>query len=269
MPPPNVPRQEESDGIPKPSRTMTPVRSPLPPKVPPAPPPSIPRTTAKPITVPPPIAAAKPVTTPPPVATAAVQKTRVDRDVIAAAYAVAPPKFDPSQIAVGTEPPRRRSILPQDPVSLTDTFASLSSAPSRDAITAAAMRYAAGRWRAALLLAVKGKSAAGEAGHGQLLGEDVVAGLSIPVTVPSLVSLALDTGLLTTEPPAGDSPVQDRLDRLLGMPRFPAAIAISVAGRLTYVLVTGDPIADDADSAMADLELLADALGAAYARFLR
>ena len=306
-------RLAESDGIPVPSRTMTPPRSPLPPRAdapkpgsrplppilppknipsivkptnkPPAapppepqPPPSIPRTTAKPITVPPPIAAApeppapkkeppaaRPSTMPP--ATQTTPKRRVDPDVIAAAYAVAPPKFDPSQIAVGTEPPRRRPV--PLPATLPDTFAAMSSAASHDLVKAAAMRFVAGRWRAGILLKVMGKGCAAEAGHGQLLTEDTVAALAVPLTVPSLVSLALDTGALATDPPNEDSPVQDRLDRLLGMPRFPAAIPVVVAGKHAYVLVTGDAIAADTDAAMKDLELLADALGPAFARFIR
>jgi hypothetical protein len=294
-----------SDGVPVPSRTMTPLKSPLPPRKadapkpgmrplpsilppkhipsvvkptikPPAepppepqPPPSIPRTTAKPITVPPPMAAEPPAarsrSMPP--ATASTPKRRVDPDVIAAAYAVAPPKFDPSQIAVGTEPPRRRAL--QLPATLPDTFAAMSSSASHEMVAAAAMRFVAGRWRAGVLFKVMGKGCAAEVGHGQLLTEDTVAALAVPLTVPSLVSVALDTGALATDPPNEDSPVQDRLDRLLGMPRFPAAIPVAVGGKNAYVLVTGDAIAADTDAAMKDLELLADALGVAFARFIR
>lgn len=300
----------ESDGVPIPSRTMTPPGSPLPPRAPaskpagrplppilppknipsiikpkpepkpePQPPPSIPRTSAKPITVPPPIAAAAPEppapkrearaarrsTMPPIIETR--RKPLVDPDVIAAAYAVPPPTFDASQIAVGTQPPRRRSTSRPPPSP--ETFAALSSATSHELVTEAAMAFIAGRWRAGVILKVMGKGCAAEAGHGQLLTEDAIAALAVPLTVPSLVSLALDTGTLATEPPGEDSPVQDRLDRLLGMPRFPAAIPVAVSGKNAFVIVTGDAITADTDAAMQDLEMLADALGTAYARFIR
>jgi hypothetical protein len=190
--------------------------------------------------------------------------SRVDPDVIAAAYAVPPPAYDPNAIAVGTVRPQRK-MLPF-PASLPDTLAALAAVTTRDAATAAAMRFAQGRWRAALLLQIKGRSALGEAGHGTLLGEDVVAGLAIPLAAPSIVALALEARALTTALPRDDSPVQDRLDRLLGMPRFPAAAPIMLAGHAAFVLVIGDPTADDTDAATSDLDRLAAALAAAFAR---
>ncbi|MBA3461219.1 MAG: hypothetical protein H0T46_14740 [Deltaproteobacteria bacterium] len=303
-PTPTLPRTitppPEAEGLPIPSRTMTPPRSPLPPRaegakpggrtlppilppknIPsiikpkpapppePEPPPSIPRTTAKPLTVPPQMKQEAPAarrTTMPPATHTAPQR-RVAADAIAAAQAVPPPKFDASQIAVGTDPPRRRPV--QVPTTLPDTFNALTSAPSHEQVTAAAMRFIAGRWRAGLLLKVMGKGCAAEAGHGQLLTDDAVAALAVPLTVPSLVSLALDIGGLVTDPPSEESPVQDRLDRLLGMPRFPAAIPVVIGGKSAFVLVIGDAITADTDSAMRELELLAHVLGTAYARFIR
>jgi len=189
---------------------------------------------------------------------------RVDPDVIAAAYAVPPPAYDATAIAAGTVRPQRKIL--SLPASLPDTLAALSGVKTRDAATTAAMRFAQGRWRAALLLQVKEKSALGEAGHGTLLTEDVVAGLAIPLAAPSIVALALEARALTTELPRDDSPVQDRLDRLLGMPRFPAAAPVILSGYPAFVLVIGDPTADDTDAATNDLDKLAAALAAAYAR---
>jgi hypothetical protein len=190
--------------------------------------------------------------------------SRIDPDVIAAAYAAGPPAYDPKAIAAGTVRPQRKML--SLPASLPDTLTALAAVKTRDAATAAAMRFAQGRWRAALLLKVKERSALGEAGHGNLLTEDVVAGLAIPLAAPSIVALALETRALTTELPRDDSPVQDRLDRLLGMPRFPAAAPIMLAGHAAFVFVIGDPIADDTDAATNDLDRLASALSAAYAR---
>ncbi len=189
---------------------------------------------------------------------------RIDPDVIAAAYAIPPPAYDPNEIAVGTVRPQRKAL--SLPTNLPDTLTALGAVTTPAAATAAAMRFAQGRWRAALLLQVKEKSALGEAGHGNLLGEDVVAGLAIPLAARSIVAAALEARALTTVVPPDDSPVQDRLDRLLGMPRFPAAAPILVGGYPAFVLVIGDPIADDTDAATSDLERVAAALAAAYAR---
>jgi hypothetical protein len=128
------------------------------------------------------------------------------------------------------------------------------------------MRFSASRGRAALLLTIKEKTALGECGHGHLLTEDVVEGLAIPLGVESIVTLALRTCALTTTPPDDATPVQARLDRLLGMPRFPAAIPISIGGRAAFVLLIGDPTTDDPDTAAIDLGRLADALATAYTR---
>lgn len=228
--------------------------------------------TARPVSVaatpttPPPIAKpapppphAAPAPKPPAPAEKPAPGRRIDPEKIAA-----PPAFDPSQIAVGTEPPRRRRLTV--PATMAETTAALANAATPDAATAAAMKFAAGRWRAALLLAVREKTAFGEAGHGNLLPEDVVAGLAIPLAAASIVSLALETGVLTTSLPADAGPVQDRLDRLLGMPRFPSAMTVTVSGRRAFIFVIGDPTTEDTDAATADLEKLAGALGAAYAR---
>ncbi len=212
---------------------------------------------SRPLKKPPPVHAVTRAPTQPPT-------SRIDPDVIAAAYAVPPPAYDPNAIAAGTVRPQRK-MLPF-PASLPDTLTALGAVTTRDAATAAAMRFAQGRWRAALLLQVKEKSALGEAGHGNLLTEDVVAGLAIPLAAPSIVSIALEARALTTDLPRDDSPVQDRLDRLLGMPRFPAAAPIMLAGYPGFVLVIGDPTADDTDAATNDLHRLATALAAAYAR---
>jgi hypothetical protein len=179
---------------------------------------------------------------------------------------LAPPEFDAKAIAVGTQPPRKKAItVPPTPIA--SALDATLAAKTEEELTAGAIRFAAGRWRAVLMLEVRDKIAAGEAGHGQLLGEDVVVALALPLSVPSMVSQAVERGVLATEPP--ESVVQERLDRLLGMPRFPAAMPVSVHGRPRFVLAVGDSIAGDTDTAMQDLEKLAAALGAAYSRLSR
>lgn len=235
----------------------------------------------KPPTIPPPAASSRPPATPPPppptpptppraTATAALSKPDAPRSHERAPSVppldLAPPQFDAKVIAVGTEPPRRKVVV-VPPTSIADAVEAAAAATNVGDLTAGALRFAAGRWRAVLLLEVRDRIAAGEAGHGQLLGEDTIVALALPLAVPSLVSLAIEQLALATEPP--ESPVQNRLDRLLGMPRFPAAIPILVHARPKYVLVVGDAINGDADAAMKDLATLAEAVGARYTKLSR
>ena len=237
--------------------------------------------TRKPPTIPPPaatgtrpIAAAapprpvppvrqSPPTTPPP---APANPHPFERPPSVPPLELAPPEFDAKAIAAGTEPPRKKAIT-VPPTSIGSALDAATTAKTTEELTENAIRFAAGRWRAVLLFEVRGKIAAGEAGYGQLLGEDVVVALALPLAVPSLVSLAIERGVLATDPP--ESPVQDRLDRLLGVPRFPAAMPIVVHGKKRYVLAVGDAIAGDTDTAMQDLETIAAALGAAYTKLSR
>ncbi len=179
---------------------------------------------------------------------------------------LAPPEFDAKAIAAGTEPPRRKAIT-VPPTTIASALDATLAAKTSEELIESAIRFAAGRWRAVLLFEIRDRIAAGEAGYGQLLTEDVVVGLALPLAVPSAVSLAVERGVLVTEPP--DSLVQERLDRLLGVPRFPAAMPIVVHGKRRFVVAVGDPIAGDTDTAMQDLEKLAIALGAAYTKLSR
>lgn len=202
-----------------------------------------------------------------PAASAEPPRSRIDADRIASAYASPPPAYDGKAIAAGTARPQRplrRTHSP--PANMPDTLAALASVTTRDDATAAALRFARGRWRACLLVEIREKSALGEAGHGLLLTEDVVASLAIPLAAPSIIALALEARALTTDLPRDDSPVQDRLDRLLGMPRFPAAAPVLLGGAPAFVIVIGDPTTDDTDAATSDLDRLATALAGAYAR---
>ena len=81
------------------------------------------------------------------------------------------------------------------------------------------------------------------------------------------MSQAVERGTLSSDPP--ESVVQERLDRLLGMPRFPAAMPIMVHGKPRFVLAVGDSIAGETDTAMQDLEKIARALGTAYTKLSR
>ena len=204
-----------------------------------------------------------PPTTPPP---APANPHPFERPPSVPPLELAPPEFDAKAIAVGTEPPRRKAIT-VPPTTIASALDATLSAKTSEELIESAIRFAAGRWRAVLLFEIRDRIAAGEAGYGQLLTEDVVVGLALPLAVPSAVSLAVERGGLVTDPP--DSLVQERLDRLLGVPRFPAAMPIVVHGKRRFVVAVGDPIAGDTDTAMQDLEKLAIALGAAYTKLSR
>lgn len=161
-------------------------------------------------------------------------------------------------------PPPRRAR------SLEEALDALATATTRDAATELAMERAAARWHAALLLTIKDGAALGHRGHGAQLAGDAAQAVVLPLAAPSLVKLAHDHHHTATEVPAGA--VQDRLARVLGHPRAPAAAPVRIGARVALVLAVGDPIArpgDDEPAPLDELERLADALGAAYARIVR
>jgi hypothetical protein len=164
-----------------------------------------------------------------------------------------------------TAPPRRL----EPPPKLGDTLTSLSSAITRDVATELAMKFVAGRWIAALLLTIKEGAALGHRGHGAQLSADAVQAVAFPLSAPSIVKAAHDERTLITAPPAGPRTIQDRLERMLSQPRFPAAAPVMVATRIACVLAVGDPISGDTDAALADLDSITAALGEAYARIVR
>jgi len=128
------------------------------------------------------------------------------------------------------------------------------------------MAFARGRWAAALLLRLQGGAARGELGHGARLPLEAVLGVSVPLDEPSLVTAALRTPGVITQPPAGAGELQDRLDGLLGLPRVPAAASARIGDQVAFVLLVGDPASGDERVASAELGQLMTALGAACAR---
>ncbi|MEO8706256.1 MAG: hypothetical protein ABI867_39870, partial [Kofleriaceae bacterium] len=152
------------------------------------------------------------------------------------------------------------------PMTIDDAIDAIDAATTRDAATDVAMRFAHGRWAAALLLMIKEGAALGHRGHGAQLSADAVDAVAIPLTAPSIVKVAHDTRRLATEPPPGAGAIHERLVRLLGSARTAMAIPISIAGRVACVLAVGDAIG--AGHAARDLDRLAGALADAYSRVL-
>lgn len=138
------------------------------------------------------------------------------------------------------------------------------------AITAGAverivMAYAAKRWRAAWLARLDAGNAVGLRGHGERLEQP--ERISLPLAPPSMLTIARNTRRPSTEAPGTGT--QRQLHQLLGAPVAPAVAPVLVADRVDAVLAVGDLVEGSASESLAELDRLADALGAAYVRFSR
>jgi hypothetical protein len=180
---------------------------------------------------------------------------------------------DPSQsgamnardaLAIGTVRPR-----PATPLTFDAMRFALERAASRDAATDLAMQFVAQRWRAGVLLAIRGDRAAGYRGHG--LPQRDLEGLVLPLDTPSTVQRAIETRRTWVQPAPG--PAQDQLIRVLGTTGVCAAPVLA-NDEIVAVLAVGEPVRDDdvfdgTDTSITDLGRLADVLGTAYSRIRR
>ena len=145
------------------------------------------------------------------------------------------------------------------------TLQEIDQAFSIIAIERMVMSYAAQRWHSALLLEIQGDAAIGKRGHGDHLG--MIEAITLPLTTPSLLSLAVQTKQTTGDAP--DSGVQRHLTSLLGEPQRPLAAPVEVRHVVRAMLVVGDAIEGAHRDSIVELDRLTDALGAAYERFAR
>ncbi len=145
------------------------------------------------------------------------------------------------------------------------TLQEADQAFSMVAVERMVMSFAAQRWRAALLVKIGNGFAQGQRGHGAHLGP--VEAINLPLGVPTLISLAVDTRKSASAAP--NSPAQRHLLSLLGAPQRAIAAPIECRGAVRSVLVVGDPLDGSHQQSVFDLDRLADALSAAYDRFTR
>lgn len=201
--------------------------------------------------------------------------TRVSKDPSQSGMVTLFPKVSSAALVMPTAPlpPPPSSALAAasqlpapSALSLPATLAAIGASTSRDEMTDVAMRYAASRWTASLLVTIKEGAAFGHRGHGNQLSADAVLAVALPLAVPSLIQVAFETGQLATEAPT--SAIQARLSRLLGNPRWPVAAPIKVGSRIGLVVVVGDAFVTDRATSP-DVERLAAALGDGYARLVR
>ncbi|HEY5944133.1 MAG TPA: hypothetical protein VIV40_01520 [Kofleriaceae bacterium] len=145
------------------------------------------------------------------------------------------------------------------------TLDEIDRAITAGAVERLVMAYAAKRWRAALLARLDAGNAIGVRGHGAELEQPEK--IVLPLAPPSMLTLARNTRRATTEQPG--TKTQQTLQTLLGSPRAPAAAPVIVADHVDAVIAVGDVIDGSATDSLAELDRLADALGAAYVRFSR
>jgi hypothetical protein len=140
----------------------------------------------------------------------------------------------------------------------------LARSTHRDGATEHALTYMRGRWTTGLVLALRGQTGVGYRGYGEAL--PAVETISVPLGVPSMLQRAIDTKRTSVARP--QSAAQRQLEALLGVPEFPAAAPVLVAGHVVAVLAVGDPTegAGAFEEATADLALVAEALSSAYER---
>lgn len=175
---------------------------------------------------------------------------------------VAPRRPSGTNIAI----PRTTSGLAAAlPPSLDQTITALAAAASRDDATAIAMKYVAGRWTHAVLLALQGGTAIGYRGAGPDATDANLHALRIPLSAPTIVKLACDAKRIVTAP--GDA-LGEPLARMLGQPAESSAAPIRVGSQIACVLAVG-AVAAGGDNSTADLDRLAGALAQAYERQLQ
>ncbi|MDQ3338039.1 MAG: hypothetical protein M4D80_22980 [Myxococcota bacterium] len=149
--------------------------------------------------------------------------------------------------------------------SLEITLQEMDQAFSIVAIERLVMSYAAQRWDSALLVRIDGDTAIGLRGHGDNLG--VIEAITLPLTAPSLISLAVETRHTTVDAP--DTPAQAHLSSLLGEAERVIAAPVEARGIVRAVLVVGDAMEGIHRDSVVEIDRLTDALGAAYDRFAR
>lgn len=180
-----------------------------------------------------------------------------------APQAVAP---TPDEIAIGTQlPTAQLAVSPR----LAEALSALTAATTIDAACDALMAFAAKRWSAALLLDIEGASATGRRGHGAQVSDDLAQWIVMSLEEPSLLQAAFAFGEIAISTPGGHGDVEDRLQKLLGLPRAPSAVVVSVDGKPFMMLAVGDPDGDDVKTAAADLQRLIDGAGGALTRLRR
>jgi hypothetical protein len=161
------------------------------------------------------------------------------------------------------ELPVRAPQQPLPPIEV--TLNEIDRAITANSVERLVMAYAAKRWRAAVLGRIEGGNVIGVRGHGDRL--DQPEQFTLPLAPPSMLTVVRNTRRPTTDRPGTATQLQ--LQRLLADADAPAAAPVIVGNRVDAVIAVGDVVDGAASDSLAELDRLADALGAAYVRFSR
>ena len=156
----------------------------------------------------------------------------------------------------------RAQTAPPAPMSLEIAKVSLERVTSREAAADVAISFAAGRWQAALVLALRDNQGIGLRGHNVKLPEMV----NLALTQPSTLSRAIESKKPSIN--AGNGPAQAALKHALAGAATPAVAPVFVRGIPAAAIAVGDPLGDPTDAALAELGKVADLLGRTYERLL-
>jgi hypothetical protein len=154
---------------------------------------------------------------------------------------------------------------PQQVLPIDQTLDEIDRAITAGAVERLVMAYAAKRWRAAVLARIEDGNAIGIRGHGEHLEQP--DHFTLPLAPPSMLTIARNTRRPTTEQPGTATQLQ--LRHLLADANAPAAAPVIVGDQVDAVIAVGDITTGNASDSLAELDRLADALGAAYVRFSR
>jgi len=157
-------------------------------------------------------------------------------------------------------PPTR---APAPSAQLENALVEIDRAVSAPAAERLALTYAAKRWHSVLLARVEDGYAVGYRGH----NIDRVESIALSLKSPSILQVAHDS-----QRPSADrrtSSVQEELVAVLGAHRLPTAAPITIGSEVVALIAVGDPLPDTPRESLAELDRLADALGAAYDKFRR
>ncbi|MGE0546233.1 MAG: hypothetical protein AB7O24_12315 [Kofleriaceae bacterium] len=181
-----------------------------------------------------------------------------------------PPKQPPAA-PMATPVPRATPVpvaAPRLSPTLTETLVALECAVSPEAAADIAMKFVNARWGTWLACTIEAGTAIGLRGAGPEISPATLKALSVPLAARSIIRAAHDRpGAVAGVPPQA-GPIQERIERLLGNPEVPSAVAIATGKRVTHVIVVGNPNGN-ATEAPTDLEDLAMGLGDALARIQR
>ena len=135
----------------------------------------------------------------------------------------------------------------------------IDSAVTRTAAEGHLLAYLGKFWKSALVLRVDGDFAVATREHN--VEHRPLDAIRLALIPPSTLQVAYDTRAATSQRPR--SPVQDRLATLLGT--VSGAAPIVVTGLVEALVVVGTPL-DPGRNVTAELDQLADAMGAVYTR---